>query len=95
MEFLPRGLPDHDRRAAGRGVRRPKIRLRPSGHGSEPVGEESEAEAGAAALAGRGRGFEGGHPDSPALDSDGVKISARANPHPRMPKRAQLGQPRG
>jgi len=59
------------RNCAGRGVRRPKTRLRPSGHGSEPKGEESEAEAGAAALAGRGRGFEGGHPGSPAKRADG------------------------
>jgi hypothetical protein len=30
------------------------------------IGEESEAEAGANFLAGEIRGFEGGHPDSPA-----------------------------
>jgi hypothetical protein len=53
-------------RRAGRGVRRPKTRLRPSGHGSEPQGEESEAEAGANFLAGEIRVFWGGHPDSPA-----------------------------
>jgi hypothetical protein len=55
---------------AGRGVIRPKTRLRPSGHGSDPpCGEESEAEAGASFLAGETSVFWGGHPGSPAPES--------------------------
>ena len=94
--FFPRGPPDQ-LQASSRATRETRGAQAQEGRArGAPPENPSEAErarfragrrgergrSGAAALAGRGRGFEGGHPGSPALNCDGLKIPLERIPSP-------------